>query len=771
MTKGTEANAPGALPDADVAEDPARRAMRLELHGADDALAWPEPRVFRRFDVVREVERWKVEAPAYGVGHHPGVPETPATRALLAGAARPAPVQLSRAGTYEPQRFDSVRLALSFSGSGSVRVLLRRAGALVTASELLEVPVRDRPTEVVLPLPRPDDVRPCDELVVDVSGTYRTLALSEVEFLVHPLGSGVPDPDEGTALVSFGGEARRGVGLLAGRPLWARGRVPTDGRLSFSWAVAHEVDASTEAAAEAPSDPEAYLDVLVDEDGEPGRRLTTMLGEAGEGWERASFDVSEFAGREVALSFVLRGPRQLSLVVGEAWLVSASAGHQPTVLLVTSDTHRGDHVGVLGQVDVRTPALDALAARGVLFDDAWSTVNNTTPSHAALFTGLSPRDTGVLDNFTRLASEADTLAEEFARGGFATWAAVSSGHLGPADSGLEQGFERVSWTPDAARPAAETVEDALEWLPEAEGRPLFLWVHVFDAHIPYEPPPDVLARLWDPARDPRAGTLPDGIPATALPPSLRDITDLEYPKAEYRAEIEAQDAVLARLFAAPRLAAGVLALVADHGECLGEDGILFRHEGVLPATLHVPLVLAGPGVPVGVRSPARVQHTDLGRTLLDLAGLDDAPFPGRDLLEQLDPERVRAPRFALEAFGRSASVELDGMLCVLHLFARDTSYVLVKHAAHEVQLFDVRADPSCEHDLLETHFEQARRLRALLIDWLDAADPSQLADHGLVLDDAQRASLESLGYVQFDDESSGTFFVPDDCAWCRRFER
>ena len=754
----------------DVAADPEHglvgQASRLTLQPASEEPGeWPSVRVARRLGVVNEVGRWAVEAPAYGLTHHPGVPQSDRTRAFAAGSGRAGPVRFVRRGAYDLRTFDAVRLAVSYEGAGSVRILLRSQGRVVAESARLEVPVHDAPTEVVLPLLATDPAATtADELVVDVPGVYRTLYLSEVAFLRHPLGARVPDPEHGARLHSFERDARRCVGLLAEHPVLARGLVRELGVVD-----ADGDGVSDDDAGDAPGS----LEVRVEDDGRLLASHALPLGKADDGWRRVELDLSDFAGRDVQLGFSLRGGRRVSAVLAEPWFVSGASDSRddtaPTVLLVTSDTHRGDHVGAMGLVDVDTPALDALAARGLLFEDAWSTVNNTTPSHAALFTATHPRDTGVLDNFTRLAPEARTLAEAFAQAGFATWAAVSSGHLGPMDSGLGQGFDRVAWTSESARPSIETVEDVLAWLPEAGRRPLFVWVHLFDAHIPYEPPPDVLARFWDAARDPHEGSLPEGIPVDVLPPSLKDVTDLEYPKAAYRAEISAQDAVFERLLAAPRFANGITAFVADHGESLGEDGLFFRHEGVLPSVLHVPLVLAGRGVPAGLRSPARVTHTDVGRTLLDLAGLHDAPFPGRSLLDQVDPARARAPRFALEAYGRSASVEVDGLLCVLHLFARDTTYVLVPHATHEVQLFDVDADTSCQHDLLEERFDDAARLRGLLLDWLAAADPDGLADHEVSLDDAQLEALESLGYVQPGD--SGTeFFAPDDCAWCRRFE-
>lgn len=763
--------------ESDAFLDPS--PTRLELSAVGAAAAWPAPQVTRRLDVADEAERWRVDAPAYGLAPAPGAAQGNTSHVLAAGSGRAALVRFHRKGQYDLRRFDAVRLTAAFQGAGGARVLLRHEGRTVASSERVVFPELDVLTDVVLPLRIEDDgAASGDELVIDVPGTYRSLALDEVAFLHHPLGALVPDPGAGARLHSFGGDARRCVGLLPDRPLLAAGVVPEGGRLVFSWGVQRAMDATDamDATAHVPTGSGDASDTHV-----AGIEVRVTSGDAvlsthrvpldgtEATWRQAQVDLSAHAGREVTLRFALVGAPLVSAVMGEPWLF-APRDAPPTVLLITSDTHRGDHVGALGRVPVETPALDALAARGVLFEDAWVTVNNTTPSHAALFTALHPRDTAVLDNFTRLASRAETLAEAFAEAGWATWAAVSTSHLGPEDSGLGQGFGRVAFPGSGTRPAQHTVDDVLRWLPDAEGRPLFLWVHVFDAHVPYEPPAEVLAEYWDPSRDPRAGALPDGVPAAALPPSLGDITDLEYPRAAYRAEIAAQDRVLAALLGTTRIVAGHVAFVADHGECFGEDGLYFRHEGLQPAVLHVPLVLAGPDVPEGVRTPSPVVHTDLGRTLLDLAGLDETPFPGRNLLRQLDADAPRVPRFGMEAYGRSASVEMDGLLCVLHLFARDTPWSLAHYEPHRVQLFDVLADPACERDLVDERTDDARRLRALLLAWLDAADAAGLADDTFAPDPSRHEELSALGYVTPDASAVRGRFVADDCAWCVRME-
>ena len=142
-----------------------------------------------------------------------------------------------------------------------------------------------------------------------------------------------------------------------------------------------------------------------------------------------------------------------------------------TVLLVTSDTHRADHVGFTGgDRGALTPALNALAARGTVFEDAISATSITNPSHASIFTGLPVRDTGVVGNVELLSERAVTLAETFQDAGYRTVAAVSARHLTPWRSGLGQGFEVFdSPSEGMTRGGKATVEAVRELLAGAEG--------------------------------------------------------------------------------------------------------------------------------------------------------------------------------------------------------------------------------------------------------------------------------------------------------------
>ena len=563
------------------------------------------------------------------------------------------------------------------------------------------------------------------------------------------------------ARIILGGEQRWSWLTAAGDALEARARVPggpdagRSARLAFDLFVAREMQG-------APEHPRVAFSVSLGEAILAEREVP--VGEPERWWsEVMPFELpADWDGRAVRVRVE---PRVDSGATGTFYLAVASAvidrplADPPTVVLVTSDTHRGDHLGAAAAgVPVLTPALDALAQRGVLFEDCFAPSHVTLPSHAALFTGTSPRDTAVINNATSLADDAPTLAEAFLEAGWLTAAAVSLDILTHDTSGLGQGFELLS-APTNTRRGGATLDVALRWLDAAAGRPLFLWVHLADAHAPYDPPGGAVGYpegldAFDGSRVPE-GEVPLWLPA---------VRDMEYVRALYRGEVTYLDGELARLLDHPRARGGIVAVTADHGEVLGRHGIWWRHRDLYPDTLHVPLVMAWPGGPAGARVGEPVELLDLGRTLLDRAGLGRVAFPGRDLT-QPGPEEA-PPRFALATNWRSASIQSGEWHLILHLLA-----------PHRVELYRRSRDPWCETDLALQEPERAGALRLELIAWLDRAGPGWA---GATSDDpAALERLAELGYAdQLEDAEAsppvaagGSRAPPGDCPceWCQRW--
>jgi arylsulfatase A-like enzyme len=596
-----------------------------------------------------------------------------------------------------------------------------------------------------LPLPEPGQA-PAAELALVLKADRLEGVLVE-----EPIRASAPPPvwrrivDGGNAAgpLALDGQRRFAHVATRGRALVGTARVAgPDARLSFGFGA---VGAGT-----------AKLRVRIG-DGAAAELPVEELGV----WRAADLPLTGAAGALVPVEIELVPEAGSALWVAiEPPIVSTRTRRPPTVLLVTSDTHRGDHLGAARQgVPIETPALDALAARGVLFEDCFASTHVTLPSHAAMFTGTHPRDSGVGDNETRLADEAPTLAEAYHEAGYLTWAAVSLSLLTDGYSGLGQGFDRLD-APARRRDSEDTVERAIEWLDEAEGRALFLWVHVFDAHTPYKPPKPYDRRFFHGEHDPFDPALPEELTEGMTPPDwIPDVRDAEYVRALYRGEIGHEDEQLRRLLEHPRMADAVVALVGDHGECLGQHDSWWRHRGLYPDTLHVPLILSWPGAPRGKRVADPVRSLDLGRTLLDLAELSAVAFPGRDILSELERgDAAVRPRFALSTGRLLASVSLGGR----HLIQRLGS-------SHEIELYDLSIDPECTHDLIDERPDEARELRSLVLEWLAAEDQGRWGS-ATEVDRDTAEHLAELGYADQGEERSGTALPADcDCAWCVRF--
>src|SRR5208282_4569624 len=280
-----------------------------------------------------------------------------------------------------------------------------------------------------------------------------------------------------------------------------------------------------------------------------------------------------------------------------------------SVLLITIDTLRADHVGCYGAQMVKTPTLDALAHDGVVFERAISQVPLTWPSHAVILTGTYPFQNGVQD-FTGqpLAQQFRTVSQTFQQAGYATGAVISAFVL-DRSWGLGRGFDFYDYAFSAEtfaqkdiglvdRRAAESVSHAIAWLKKTPRRPFFLWLHLYDPHSPYDPPEPYLSEY--------RSHLDDG-------------------------EIAYADHELGKLMLWLKqnhlYDSSLIVALSDHGESLGEHGEDEHGFFVYNATVHVPLIVkppAGSGIAAGRRREP-VETTAVAPTLLQLAGMKDAP--------------------------------------------------------------------------------------------------------------------------------------------------
>ncbi len=387
--------------------------------------------------------------------------------------------------------------------------------------------------------------------------------------------------------------------------------------------------------------------------------------------------------------------RVLGLVAAAAALAAAlwlarAGPTRPNVLLVTIDTLRADRLGCYGYTAGATPVQDALAGRGVRFATAIAHAPLTGPSHASLLTGLTPLRHGVRDNGRpTLAATVPTLAEAFRDAGWRTAAFVSGfplDHRFGFDRGFESYDDRLPRGSDprraafVERTAERTTGAVLRWLgTAAPSAPWFLWVHYFDPHAPYEPPPEQAARF--------AGRPYDG-------------------------EVAFVDAQLGRLLQAVengnRGRETLVLVTSDHGESLGEHGEETHGVFIYDATLRVPLVLAGPGVPRGRVSHTVARGIDVAPTLLALAGAPPLRgAQGRSLVPSLSGEELDdAPTYVESLF-----VALNLGWAPLHGW-RTARMKLID--APQPELYALDQDPREQTNLAAARAGDALALRAAL---------------------------------------------------------
>jgi choline-sulfatase len=383
------------------------------------------------------------------------------------------------------------------------------------------------------------------------------------------------------------------------------------------------------------------------------------------------------------------------------------------VVLVSIDTLRADRLGIYGYQGGSTPAIDSLAADGVVFDRAWANVPLTLPSHASMFTGLLPPTHGVRDNlgYTLDGARHPTLAARLAARDYATGGFVSSFVLRGA-TGIAAGF--ASWDDaierregqglgSVERPGAATVESAVRWLDEVGTRPFLLFLHLFEPHAPYAAPEPFRSAVADP----------------------------------YAAEIAAADAAFGRLLDELRRRhlydRALVVLTADHGEGLGdhgeqEHGILLYREA-----LQVPLVIKLPGnARAGTRSDRPASLVDLLPTLAGRLGLPVEPtLAGRDLFAEVADERI----LYAETFYPRIHLGWSELRSAI-----DQRFQYIE--GPDPELYSLADDPAQRNNLLRTE----RRATAALARALEAIPPAFSAP-GQAADPETLRKLAALGYL------------------------
>jgi len=722
-----------------------------------------DSRLVTRLDVPENLEPWTYVAERQELQTRPE--EEGGQRAVVLGSRVAKTLHIPLDGVPE---FNQVDLKLLLRKNSSVSVDLLNEGRVLVRTPHSLVIGSNFPQEIRVDLPdaRSIPLEP-DMLVLRFAGGSRWASCWDIELYMRPWESWAADFASGRGRPVVDDTAREALAIATDNPRTLDFVVPTNGHMSFHISPAPGLTLPK---------PRARMSLRVTAGDEIVRgewKLVKGLRKEFT-WQPAHLDLSALAGRKAHAEFELMSDTD---AVDYALLSTATIYTpvpQPrTVLFITSDTHRADFIAsAKDAVDVQTPTLDALSARGVTFDDCYSSTNITVPSHVALLTAIPPRDTGVLDNMSGIAEEARTMADGFSAAGWATLAAASGAQLQDAWSGLGQGFDAFACPSSMTWDGAETHERLAEMIDAVGGRDLFIWLHLFDVHRPYDEESPYLGLYYPEDKDPYDPALPDPpFPRGAMDQNMDTLRDAEYMDAGYKAEVTYTDEILSRVFAIPRLGAGVIAFTADHGECLGEYAIWWDHAGLYPENLKVPMILAGPGVPAGRRVEGPVGHLDIGRTLLDLVGLESVEFPGESMLRHLQNEPSRdTPRFALSSEALSASVEMGGWQCIFQIGRWRVRGMTAAKPEHSVELYDLRPGGDPLRDVAHDEVERARNMRAMIVRWLENRTPTGWVEQDQANDAVRIDQVRKLGYTANATESGAIWIDPAcDCESCELF--
>ncbi len=439
-------------------------------------------------------------------------------------------------------------------------------------------------------------------------------------------------------------------------------------------------------------------------------------------------------------------------------LATPRASERRNVLIVSVDTLRADHMGFHGYARPTSPHVDALVARGAVFERAISTSPWTLPSYGTLFTGLEParhraglsarreaafghgRDDAHGD-YQKLAGDVATMAGIFAAQGYATAAFVSNPFLDP-EIEIDRGFGEFAQYLNRAEAG---VELASRWVESRDGAPWFLFLHLMDPHTPYAPPPPFGAQF--------AGR--DFAAVEGWPPSIAEVRARDPDQALkdllvdfYDGEIAYTDAQIGRfldsLRASGALDRTIVVFHSDHGEEFWEHGSFEHGHALYEESLHVPLAFVAPGlVPAGLRVARRTSTVDVFPTVLELAGIAvPAGLDGQSLVPLFAAPRAD-PGLAARPCLSEATLYGPRELKSWSTAAQK----LLTDGAARTQFFDLAADPRELRDLAPQRAERAQELRDLLRARAETTRrASASASESAAFDRERRAEIEKFGY-------------------------
>jgi len=434
------------------------------------------------------------------------------------------------------------------------------------------------------------------------------------------------------------------------------------------------------------------------------------------------------------------------------------------IIVISLDTLRADHLGTYGYHRNTSPHIDAFANESVVFDKAVVQAPLTLPSHMSIMTSLYPSSHGVLKKNNRLADEHVTLAELLREGGYKT-AAFADGAFMKGSYGFKQGFDLYDG--DEWIGIARILPKAKKWLEENKANPFFLFIHCYDVHDPYDPPPPYDTIFHDFTYTGTFVPTTKNMQAAAWRRLKVNDEDLRHIKALYDGGIRYTDekigGFLSYLEETGLLENSLVIITSDHGEEFKEHGSFLHWKLYFRPNLHVPLVMHIPNYPKkGIRVRELVQSIDILPTILEIAQLPPHPeAQGRSLLPSIKEHSTYLGRFWCQIShlftkdeNTSIAEHFEPLVEMSHNISMiiDRYQVIYKVKSESLELFDLKYDPLTQEDIASEKGTVVQRLLSKL-KALYAVLPKYKAAT-FTLDKKTRGQLAALGYIN-DTEYGG----------------
>lgn len=410
-----------------------------------------------------------------------------------------------------------------------------------------------------------------------------------------------------------------------------------------------------------------------------------------------------------------------------------SSAADPNIVLVVVDTLRADALGCLGNPRPTTPIMDRLAREGALFQQAYSSAPWTIPGTASILTGLSIPEHGLGDSDSNSLSERlDTLATVLARSGFTT-AGFSCNPLIDSARNFHRGFatfQTLGW-----KPVGHIEGPVLDFLAQVGPERFFLYLQPTDPHVPYRPLDAHLKRLGigeaGDVYDEKARAVLDrwyaGGDVDRARLELTNKRNLDLYDAETAEVDRFLGALLERLEREGLADRTLICITADHGEEFLEHGLVGHFNQLYSESVHVPLILWGPGVPAGLRVTAPTENRHVAPTLLRAAGVDlPAAMAGPSLLSAEDREVLEGQGvFLISQKGRRGNFstrESVGLGALTSLIDGDWQLIEATEAspgnATQALLFNLAQDPRALTNLAAQDPLRVESMRVRIAEWL-----------------------------------------------------